>query len=115
VCTTDPYCCDTAWDLRCVEEARTLCDGACQVTSTTVVSVSTTIVTSTTVPICRRDEDCNDGDPCTVGDCDPTVGCVHEPLDCTDDDCTADACDPVLGCVSETDPGACRIGLRYGP
>ena len=29
VCASDPYCCDTAWDSLCVEDATLLCDLAC--------------------------------------------------------------------------------------
>lgn len=57
---------------------------------------------------------CNDGDPCTVGRCDPALGCVHEPRDLdgdghTDDRCGGDDCfdDPADG--ANVYPGAEEI------
>lgn len=108
VCAVDPYCCDTAWDLRCVEESRSLCQGRCQLTSTTATVVSSTLATSTTVPICRVDDDCRDDDPCTVDICDREHGCVFEAYACDDaDPCTADVCDGVGGCVHAPLDAAC--------
>jgi hypothetical protein len=69
-------------------------------------------------------DDCDDGNPCTIDDCNPTEGCVTDPVRCDANDacligecvpatgvcdftevtcddadpCTADACDPELGC-----------------
>ena len=46
--------------------------------------------------------DCDDGDPCTTDDCDPTLGCVHEPtvaLCPTGDGCVVPSCVPGQGCV----------------
>jgi hypothetical protein len=49
--------------------------------------------------------DCDDGDACTVDQCDPLSGCSWIPLDCDDGDpCTLDACDAVAGCVYQTIP-----------
>ena len=75
-----------------------------------------------TVDICdgagacvNEEVDCNDDDLCTFDFCDAAGECRHSSIGCGDGDaCTADDCDPVLGCVSEIDPGACRIGVRYG-
>ena len=37
---------------------------------------------------------CDDGNPCTIDDCDPQLGCQTSVKDCADDDeCTLDACD----------------------
>jgi hypothetical protein len=45
--------------------------------------------------------DCDDGDLCTLDDCDPMSGCASTPVDCDDGDaCTVDSCEPVLGCAS---------------
>ena len=62
---------------------------------------------------CRHDPttaDCEDGDPCTVGDtcfggdCHPGEG----PLDCDDSvGCTQDACEPGFGCQNVPDDAAC--------
>ncbi|MCU0665419.1 MAG: hypothetical protein MUC50_24230, partial [Myxococcota bacterium] len=79
---------------------------------------------------CAIDDDCDDGNPCTVGErcvadqctigtplncddgsvcttdvCNPASilpdPCVHVTLPCSDgDNCTVDACDPVTGCAS---------------
>ncbi len=51
---------------------------------------------------CPEYNDCDDGDACTVDECDPATGiCSHEPVDCDDGDpCTEDTCDPNLGCVN---------------
>ncbi|MCO4761061.1 MAG: hypothetical protein KC502_06120 [Myxococcales bacterium] len=41
---------------------------------------------------------CDDGNPCTVDDCDPQLGCQTQPKDCTDTDpCTIDSCDVTSG------------------
>lgn len=44
---------------------------------------------------------CQDDQECTADVCDPSVGCVFEPLPsrCDDEDpCTADVCEPFAGC-----------------
>jgi hypothetical protein len=50
-------------------------------------------------PPCTTDDDCDDGDPCTVGTCEPR-GCIYRARDCAPDG--ADPCDdwfcnPVTG------------------
>ncbi len=51
---------------------------------------------------------CNDGDACTVDECDEsTASCVYAPRDCSDGDaCTLDSCDSLLGCTYDVDPNA---------
>ena len=59
---------------------------------------------------------CDDGNPCTVDDCDPATGCVTTLVPCADQDpCTLDACDVATGqCthVANTcdDGNACTTG-----
>ena len=77
--------------------------------------------------------DCDDGNACTVGHCEPGLGCVHDNIDgfCDDGDlctlndiciqgtclpgralancddgnpCTVDACEPSAGCTNQLDP-----------
>lgn len=52
---------------------------------------------------------CNDGDPCTIGDaCEGTSCTKGSLLDCDDgNDCTADACDKELGCTNLPMETAC--------
>lgn len=50
---------------------------------------------------------CADPVGCTVDRCDPSIGCVFEPIDqrCDDDDpCTDDLCDASRGCANEPKP-----------
>ena len=44
---------------------------------------------------------CDDGDPCTSGEtCDGAGACVGAPFSCDDaDPCTIDTCDPTAGCM----------------
>ncbi len=84
------------------------------------------------------DLECDDGNECTAGICDPEVGCVHQPLDgtsCDDGDvctladncqagvcvgsaincddnnpCTDDACNPTGGCVYTDNQVDCDDG-----
>ena len=45
---------------------------------------------------------CNDGNACTLDECNPQVGCVSTPLTSPCDDlneCTVDLCEPMIGCV----------------
>jgi hypothetical protein len=91
VCAIDPFCCDTAWDGICAEEAIDLC-GACGTG------------TCTHTPV-----DCDDGDACTTDSCDPATGCVYTPIRCGDGDaCTDDSCDPATGCMNT--PADCDDG-----
>lgn len=50
----------------------------------------------TFVPACQDNQECDNGNPCTQGRCDPSKGCLQDPLDipCEDDDdpCTEDRC-----------------------
>jgi subtilisin family serine protease len=55
---------------------------------------------------------CDDGDPCTIDGCDPSVGCVFRAT-CDDrNPCTADTCDPSTGCqhAAVLDGTACPDG-----
>lgn len=86
---------------------------------------------------CARDRDCDDGlactadrcrggrcvrEPrdarcrdtvCTVGRCDPSLGCVAEPIGCDDGvACTVDRCEEATGCLSEPDDDLCPISHR---
>ncbi len=82
---------------------------------------------------CRGAPKCDDGDPCTVdeceegvclreeneGECDDDDACTENevcvdgecggtPVDCADDNvCTVAACDPETGCSQEWTPGCC--------
>ncbi len=58
---------------------------------------------------CESNDDCDDGDACTVDFCDATtLGCVNEPLNCDDGDlCTNDICD--LGSCANI-PLLCDVG-----
>jgi Dictyostelium (slime mold) repeat len=48
---------------------------------------------------CQDDNDCDDGNVCTVDSC-INGRCVHSPIDCDDGDaCTVESCDPAIGCV----------------
>ncbi len=51
-------------------------------------------------PTCKAVFDCNDGDACTVEDCNTTTQkCSYKPLGCDDvNPCTQDSCDPKSGC-----------------
>jgi hypothetical protein len=63
VCTTDPYCCTTSWDSRCVQEAANGCGLQCQVCSHSLCTQGTALETS----------------------CDPCVGavCGADPYCCS--------------------------------
>lgn len=46
--------------------------------------------------------DCEDGNKCTVNTCDPAKGCLSEPLVCDDKNpCTIDICAPAKGCTTK--------------
>lgn len=48
---------------------------------------------------CKVDTDCEDGDPCTLGDCVTGLGCSYSIDACDDDDqCTDDLCNLEAGC-----------------
>ncbi len=52
---------------------------------------------------------CDDGDPCTADNCDPSAGCVHTPLTCDDgNDCTQDFCAAPSGECRHTPLGGTR-------
>jgi hypothetical protein len=59
---------------------------------------------------------CDDGNPCTVDDCDPAQGCITAIKPCADEDpCTLDHCDVKTGeCLHDVDPcddgNACTTG-----
>jgi hypothetical protein len=54
-------------------------------------------------------KNCDDGDPCTLDDCNPLgVGCTHAPL-CPDEDTLV--CDGTQACLIVTVPGT---GFRFG-
>ncbi len=59
---------------------------------------------------------CDDGNPCTVDDCDPALGCITAVKACADEDpCTLDHCDVKTGdCAHDVDPcddgNACTTG-----
>ncbi len=107
--------------------AGTTCEYGHLCTESACDSAGTCVVT---------DNNCDDGNPCTVDQCVPTVGCEHMtlpfsipcfpdpctvgtcngatcevlgPNDCNDGDpCTADSCDPQLGCQHTSDVRSCR-------
>lgn len=63
---------------------------------------------------CEIDDDCDDGDECTVDTCDPDEEfCVYTDIDCDDGDaCTADSCvdgDCENDAISCDDGNACTI------
>jgi hypothetical protein len=59
--------------------------------------------------------DCGDGDLCTSDSCDPSGGCVNDPVPTDDGNaCTTDSCDPSTGEISHVevpvfDGNACTI------
>jgi hypothetical protein len=136
VCESDPYCCDTRWDERCVERATTACDLKCSAATTTTSTTTTTTTTmsptttapapknttttthspsttTTTVPECARDADCSDGNACTVDACAGGV-CTFAARSCDDADaCSVDTSDPAAGCqysaVLCNDVDACTL------
>jgi hypothetical protein len=94
VCAVDPFCCDTAWDGICADEAVSLCGDLCGGGGG-----------CTHTPV-----ECDDDDPCTQDSCDPDTGCVNTPVDCNDEDaCTDDSCSAGVGdsdcCVGHRGPG----------
>lgn len=54
--------------------------------------------------------DCNDGDFCTEDGCHPTAGCKSAPLECEDDTvvCTQTVCTPGIGCQHLPDHSQCE-------
>ncbi|MGB0589148.1 MAG: hypothetical protein ACPGU1_05660 [Myxococcota bacterium] len=59
---------------------------------------------------CITEQDCDDGDPCTVnvcvaGTCDQTAVICDDSLSCT-----TDSCSPTKGCSVSLDEGACVFG-----
>lgn len=82
VCGLDPFCCNTAWDGICVDEALGICAASC----TVAVVVS-----------------CDDGDPCTLNDTCTNGACVGTPVVCDDNNpCTVDSCNPTTGSCETT-------------
>jgi subtilisin-like proprotein convertase family protein len=60
---------------------------------------------------CTSPADCDDGNPCTVDDCDLALGCVHAPNACDDGNpCTDDSCDPASGCLHADNTNPCDDG-----
>lgn len=57
----------------------------------------------------KSTKNCDDGDPCTVGDACIGNKCVKtKPLDCDDNNpCTTDSCIPNAGCYHENFEGSC--------
>lgn len=81
VCGMDPFCCDTAWDGICANEAANQCAASCpQITPTL----------------------CDDGNDCTQGDVCVSGSCQGGAVDCNDNiGCTDDFCEPGIGCVHD--------------
>ena len=60
-----------------------------------------------TLDVCQPDgecanpvDTCDDGSVCTDAACDSSIGCLYQPISCEDGDaCTSDACDPAAGCL----------------
>jgi hypothetical protein len=62
-----------------------------------------------------RDGRCADT-TCTVGRCDPALGCVADPIGCSDGvACTVDTCSEESGCASTPDDALCPISNRCDP
>lgn len=62
-----------------------------------------------------RDGRCEDT-RCTVGRCDLELGCVAEPIGCSDGvSCTVDECSEDEGCTSTPDDALCPISNRCDP
>jgi hypothetical protein len=82
VCGTDPFCCDTAWDGICADEAADLCGDLCIGSAAGCVNKDISA-------------DCEDGLFCTGDSCDPDKGCVvNDPCPDFDEGCVAHgACD----------------------
>jgi len=135
VCNSDPFCCDTLWDTRCVEKALASCVLPCGSTTSTLppsatATTTTTSTTSTTTPSgCRSAADCADDDPCTTDSCSVVAECVHTAVPgcractdasqcgdgkvCTDDVCTIDGtCSNPTNRASCDDGNLCTIGDR---
>lgn len=64
-------------------------------------------------PTCVRTPSvCDDGDPCTIDDCDSGTGCEHEPVVCTlFETCVGGNCVPSCDNTTDCDAGqACKTG-----
>jgi hypothetical protein len=61
---------------------------------------------------------CDDGDLCTIDECDVGVGCSWSPVDCGDGDPrTLDGCDAAIGCINAPWAGVPKTGqfISYMP
>ncbi len=120
VCAADPYCCTTAWDALCVEEAQTLCGATCEAPPPTCDH-----------PVCEAgtalDPSC---DPCAQTVCEADAfccttfwdrvcvqeaeelcgvtceGCAHDLCDVGD--ALSASCDPCAETVCQADPYCCE-------
>ena len=80
--------------------------------------------------ICAETLSCDDGNPCTLDECDEKLGCTHEPEwgpcedgdPCTEDDFCADGlcnsgnwvpCDPAGECSEVSCPKTCNGAVEY--
>lgn len=62
-----------------------------------------------------RDDRCEDT-TCTIGRCDAALGCVADPIGCSDGvSCTVDECSEEAGCTSTPDDSLCPISTRCDP
>ncbi len=105
VCTSNDYvCCDGNYPVHPQLRGEDFGEiGFCSTNADCLIS------------FCTEDDDCpDDGDACTVEECDTASGeCRHELSDtiCDDDNpCTADSCDPIDGCRNAAITGPCDDG-----
>ncbi|MEZ4440406.1 MAG: hypothetical protein R3B72_15020 [Polyangiaceae bacterium] len=108
VCTADPYCCETKWDILCLDIVDQQCDGAC------------------TGPTACAHDLCEEGDPLDAM-CSTCVAevCASDGFCCGDndgfwdvnciaaveDDTTNPACAGICGC----DHDECATGVALDP
>jgi len=87
VCDADPFCCDTAWDQLCADEAAEMC------------------------PLCAGEPWCGDGECNAEETC---ATCAEDCGDCAGDCCESNGtpgCDDIdiQDCVCELDPYCCEV------
>ncbi|WP_437971699.1 hypothetical protein WMF04_21380 [Sorangium sp. So ce260] len=90
ICAVDPFCCESGWDLACVNEVTTVCGETCGTTDTCGNGV------------CEAGEDCSS---CSQ-DCGSCPTCEHEV--CDPGAALDPACDPCAQAVCAADPYCCN-------
>ena len=114
-CTYDDDCCTGACDgkkRRCVCPARTRPCGQFG----TCCPVGTPCIDGICQQHCPPDLDCEDGDLCTINECDPAFGCVTTPVECptcqicSEGECVPDGFMQGTVCTIEGVEGICVDG-----